>query len=174
MDGIFSVLWNNFLGFDWIILLLALGNALLYVFTRAEIGRIYDHFNARDYLVNLTEEVKSGLRAQTKREEKMLSVEELLLRREKMNKRYALYANITGMFPLLGMLGTVVSLIPMVHSIGTASTGLFFSALTSTFWGIVCALVFKLLDASISYKIEDNEKHMEYLLNPAKMKETGE
>ena len=40
--------------------------------------------------------------------------------------------------------------------------------MTSTFWGIVAALVFKFLDSFLSYKIEDNEKHMEYLLNPAK------
>ena len=87
-----------------------------------------------------------------------------------MNKRYALYSNLTTMFPLMGMLGTVVSLIPMVNAIGSETTGLFFSALTSTFWGIVFALIFKLLDASISYKIEDNEKHMEYMFNPGRKK----
>ena len=83
-----------------------------------------------------------------------------------MNQYYALYYNITTMFPLMGMLGTVISLIPMVNSLGTESTGLFFSALTSTFWGIVAALIFRLSDASVSYKIEDNEKHMEYMFNP--------
>jgi biopolymer transport protein ExbB/TolQ len=72
------------------------------------------------------------------------------------------------MFPLLGMLGTVISLIPMVNLIGTETTGAFFAALTSTFWGIVAALVFKFLDSFLSYKIEDNEKHMEFLLNPGK------
>ena len=86
--------------------------------------------------------------------------------REKTNRVYDLFSNFTTMFPLLGMLGTVVSLIMMTDSINTAATESFFAALTSTFWGIVAALIFKGLDALVSYKIEDNEKHMEYILNP--------
>ena len=34
----------------------------------------------------------------------------------------------------------------------------FYAALTSTFWGLVFAIIFKFLDGVISAKIEDNEK----------------
>ena len=82
-----------------------------------------------------------------------------------MNKTYALYSNFTTIFPLLGMLGTVWALIPMVNTIGTTDTSNFFSALTSTLWGIIVAILFKVLDSTVSYKIEDNEKRIEFLLS---------
>ena len=170
MSEIINIFIDNLFGFDWIILMMAAGNLAVYLLTRAEVDKIYSHFNLQDYVTNLNADAKAAIKQTTKAESKKLTAKELLLYREKMNKRYALYTNLTTMFPLMGMLGTVVSLIPMVNSIGTESAGLFFAALTSTFWGIVFALIFKLLDASGSYKIEDNEKHMEYMLNPNRKK----
>jgi chemotaxis protein MotA len=97
-----------------------------------------------------------------------LSGEELLNEREKMNETYAAFTTLTTIFPLLGMLGTVISLLNMTDLIGTEATGAFLGALTSTFWGIVAAIICKIMDTRISYKIEDNEKHMDYLFNPSK------
>ena len=42
--------------------------------------------------------------------------------------------------------------------------GNFYGALTSTFWGLVFAIVFKLLDGVVSAKIEDNEKNVQLYL----------
>lgn len=164
--GLGSVFLHNFLRFDWIIFLMSAVNAVMYFKTLDRTNRIYAHFNMQDRTVNLTEDTQELLKNHTEKEKTKLSANELLTYREKMNQYYALYSNLTTMFPLMGMLGTVISLIPMVNSMGTESTGLFFSALTSTFWGIVAALIFRLSDASVSYKIEDNEKHMEYMFNP--------
>lgn len=170
MSGIINVFIENLMGFDWIIWVMMAVNMAVFFSTRTMVNTIYGHFNLQDRMTNLNDEAKAALKQTTKQEKQQLTASELLKYRENMNKRYALYSNLTTMFPLMGMLGTVVSLIPMVNSIGTETTGLFFSALTSTFWGIVFALIFKLLDASISYKIEDNEKHMEYMFNPARKK----
>ena len=104
-------------------------------------------------------------------EEKIMTSEQLLECRDRMNKFYSAFTIITTMFPLLGMLGTVISLIPMVDTIGAAETQLFFGALTSTFWGIVSALFCKFLDIFIGFKIEDSEKHVEFLLNPKRNRE---
>lgn len=166
MNEIVKILLDHMLGYDFIIVVMAVWNLVCYFRVRHEADKIYKHFNAQDRIVNLNDEVKRTLRENTRREKKKLAADELLDCREKTNKAYAFYSNFTTMFPLLGMLGTVVSLLFMTDSIGTAVTESFFAALTSTFWGIVAALVFKFLDASISYKIEDNEKHMEYILNP--------
>jgi hypothetical protein len=68
-----------------------------------------------------------------------------------------MFVNLTGIFPLLGILGTVVSLLGMVSD-STDITGNFYGALTSTFWGLVFAIIFKFIDGVISAKIEDNEK----------------
>ena len=77
-------------------------------------------------------------------EEKKFDINELFSLREHMNSLYAYYTSITSIFPLLGMFGTVVSLIPMVDKMGEQSTGLFFTALTSTFWGILSAIICKI------------------------------
>lgn len=168
MKEFIGIISGNIIGFDGMIIVIALVN-YFFVFNkvRTEVNRIYHHFNGHDYLKNLSKDAKEAIKKNTKEPEK-LTAGDLLKYREKMNRWYAFYTNITTLFPLLGMLGTVVSLIPMVKAIGSESTGLFFSALTSTFWGIVCAMIFKLLDATISYKIDDIEKHMEYMFNPGR------
>ena len=65
--------------------------------------------------------------------------------------------NITGIFPLLGILGTVVSLLGLVSDMNNVA-GNFYGALTSTFWGLIFAILFKFLDGIISPEIESNEK----------------
>lgn len=160
---ILTILLENFWKFDYIIFLVALFNVFCYLNVRKYTNKLYNHYNSSDKLSNLPEEGLRNLREITKKEEK-LSAEDLLDSREKMNKVYALYSNVTTIFPLLGMLGTVWALIPMVNTIGTTDTSNFFSALTSTLWGIIAAIVFKALDSTISYKIDDNEKHTEHLL----------
>lgn len=166
MDIIVKTFLDNLFGYDAIIVLMAIWNWVRFVKVKGEADKVYNHFNLSDRIANLNNEAKRALQENTKKEEEKLTAAELLDYREKMNKHYALFSNFTTIFPLLGMLGTVIALIFMTDSIGTAATESFFSALTSTFWGIIAALIFKILDASISYKIEDNEKHMEYMFNP--------
>jgi chemotaxis protein MotA len=43
----------------------------------------------------------------------------------------------------------------------------FFAALTSTFWGLIFAIGFKLCDAFLSSRIEDNDKNVNLLLSRA-------
>ena len=160
---ILHIFWGNFWKFDWIIFALALLNVVFYVKVKKNADKLYNHYNSSDKLSNLPEEALEKLKKNTKNKKK-LSAEDLLDSREKMNKAYASYSNFTTMFPLFGMLGTVWALIPMVNTIGTTDTSNFFSALTSTAWGIVIAIIFKGLDSTVSYKIEDNEKHTEHLL----------
>lgn len=160
---ILVILKDNFWKFDYIIFGAAICNLMFYLQVRKHANKLYYHYNSSDKLSNLPEEGLEKLKRNTKNKKK-LSAEDLLDSREKMNKVYALYSNITTIFPLLGMLGTVWALIPMVNTIGTTDTSHFFSALTSTFWGIVAAILFKSLDSTISYKIDDNEKHTEHLL----------
>lgn len=161
MEILVSVLKDNFWKFDKYILIAAIFNFIVYSLVLIRTNKIYNHYNPHDRTRNLPERAKENLKKTTRDKEK-LSKDELLDLREKMNRGYALYSNFTTMFPLFGMLGTVCALIPMVNTIGTTDTSNFFSALTSTFWGIIAAVFFKFLDATISYKIDDNEKHTEY------------
>jgi len=77
--------------------------------------------------------------------------------RETSDKYYAMFTNLAGIFPLLGILGTVISLLPMVQDMGNMQLN-FFVALTSTLWGLVFAIFFKVLDGVLSPQIERNNR----------------
>ena len=86
---------------------------------------------------------------------------------EKINVRYTLLSNLIALFPLLGMLGTVTSLIGLATGMSDTSNSLeismFFNALTSTAWGIFFSIIFKLVTASISSKVEMCNKEYEII-----------
>lgn len=92
--------------------------------------------------------------------------EEVRLCHEDPNKRFAAYlatnlntgynffTTMITIFPLLGMFGTVKALIQI--NLGGQLDSFrqeFFTALTSTAWGIIFAVVFKLINAFFEYKI---------------------
>ena len=65
---------------------------------------------------------------------------------------YTLYANITAIFPLMGIFGTVCSLLNSTP--GNDATNNFFIALDTTVWGLVFAIGFKFADSFISSKLD--------------------
>lgn len=67
-----------------------------------------------------------------------------------------LYVTIVSLFPLMGMLGTVKALLAL--DMAGDMEGLknnFFQALDTTYVGIVCALIFKIIYAFIQHKVEE-------------------
>lgn len=100
--------------------------------------------------------------------EKIMSLngeEELIFLRRRMNSSYIVFENITTIFPLMGLLGTVVSLIPMVNTISTGDVSLFFSALTSTFWGIVFAIISKIVNSFVESSVDEAERNIQNFLD---------
>ena len=161
-----GVIFSNIIGFDGIIFLLAAVNGVVYFFTRKSVnelrskmhltvfvpGRRRSREDARDELANLRESDVVSMRA-------------------KMGSLYSVFINITGIFPLLGILGTVTSLLGLVNDMSDVQ-GSFYAALTSTAWGIIFSIVFKGLDSFISPKIEENEKDVELFLNRNSVKDS--
>ena len=81
---------------------------------------------------------------------------------------YTLFLTLITVFPLLGMFGTVKSLLALDFSSQSAIADAkysFFDALTSTAWGIVFALLFKLVNAFISTHADDNIRKMSELID---------
>lgn len=76
----------------------------------------------------------------------------------KMNTQYTLFITLISIFPLLGMLGTVLALLGLdmssAEAINNAKNN-FFGALTSTAWGIIFAVVFKIVNAKFFADVED-------------------
>lgn len=81
---------------------------------------------------------------------------------------YTLFVTLISIFPILGMLGTVTALLGLDLSGEAASvsarTG-FFNALTSTAWGIIFAVIFKIINAVISPAVENNIQLVTDLIN---------
>ena len=158
MKGFFGVIFQNLIGFDMIIFLLAIVNGIFYHFTKRATDELYRK-------MHLTVFVPGSHQSQQEAQQALSELREgeVVRMRNLMGRLYSVFVNITGIFPLLGILGTVVSLLGLVAD-NTDVTGNFYGALTSTFWGLVFAIIFKFLDGVISSKIEDNEKSVELFL----------
>lgn len=81
---------------------------------------------------------------------------------------YSVFVTLITIFPLLGMLGTVKSLIVLNFADDNAilsARNSFFDALTSTAWGIIFAIIFKVVNAVISKHTDDNIEKVSELIN---------
>ena len=162
-SSLLSVLADNFLSFDFIIFLLGGLNVFILIKTSIYSKQLYKTLNPYCWIPGGDESLREIQEKFAQQKDKSSETDIIQLRR-KMNTYYVIYENLTAIFPLLGLLGTVVSLLPMVADMGEIMTGLFFSALTSTMWGIIFAIVFKALNGYLSSGIEDNEKNIEIYL----------
>ena len=156
--SVFSVIWKNLLGFDLIIFLAAVSNGLCYYFTRRYTDQLYRKLHMVVFIPSHREDPEAVANAVRSVDE-----EEIVALRKRSESLYSIFVNVTAIFPLLGILGTVVSLLPMVADMADMQQN-FFAALTSTFWGLVFAIVFKLLDGFLASRIEDNDKNVALLL----------
>ena len=81
---------------------------------------------------------------------------------------YTLFVTLISIFPLLGMFGTVTALLGLDLSsdaaVSSARNG-FFNALTSTTWGIIFAVIFKIVNAVIASSVENNITLVTDLIN---------
>lgn len=91
----------------------------------------------------------------------------------RMSTLYSLYANITAIFPLLGILGTVAALIKEADDIEKLTDN-FNVALSTTFFGILFAIFFKAIDAAISGSMEVIIEDISHVVQEYERKEAQE
>lgn len=154
-----QILADNLLGFDLLIFIAAGFNAVCYILARRRTLRLYRKLHMIIFVPSHRENPEALADAV-----RDLDEEEIVSLRKSSEAFYTIFANITSIFPLLGILGTVISLMPMVADMADMSRN-FFAALTSTFWGLVFAIIFKLLDGFLVSRIEDNDKNVTLLLD---------
>lgn len=152
MENFISVIFMNFWGYDVVIAITAIVTGIVFFRLRRSADELYKK-------MHLTVFVPDGRLSRKEADSDMSSLREteVVTMRNHTGKLYSVFVNLTGIFPLLGILGTVVSLLGLVADTSDITRN-FYGALTSTFWGLVFAIVFKFLDGVISAKIEDNEK----------------
>jgi len=146
---------DNLFGYDLIIILTAIGTLGYFLFIRFYSIKVYNEIHTKGYRPDDVLD-KSDTAPPTKDEIKQTKVK-LRKMRETSEKYYSMFTNLTGIFPLLGILGTVISLIPMVQDMANMQHN-FFIALTSTLWGLIFAIFFKVMDAILSPRIERNNR----------------
>lgn len=152
------VIFSNIIGFDGIIFLAAAANVFVFHGARRSAVKLYSSMHKEVYTPSCGSDIKA-----IKSDIGRLSDKKVSAMRERAVAWYTLYVNITGIFPLLGILGTVISLLGMVGS-SSDVTGSFFAALTSTFWGLVFAIIFKFLDGFVAPKLDDGERAAELFM----------
>ena len=153
-----GILWSNLGRYDWIIFVLGLGNAAVFVYTLRLTKSMYRSLYSGGLRALLQWDLDSLLRKLNSAD-----LEELSESQNRTEHWYAFFVNLTAIFPLLGILGTVVSLLPMVAELADMQQN-FFAALTSTFWGLVFAIAFKLADGYLSSRVEINGQQLQLLL----------
>ncbi len=153
-----GVIFSNLFGFDLIIFLAAMLNGAVLYFLKKNTDRLRGMMNRTIYVPHF-----HLSRQQADEHLAALNEEEVMSVHGAVERLYSLYINITGIFPLLGILGTVVSLLGLVGDMDNV-TGNFYAALTSTFWGLVFAILFKFLDGTVSPEIENNDRSVRIFL----------
>ena len=153
---------DNLLGYDLIIILTAIGTLGYFIYVLMHSNRVYNTIHTQGYRPDDVDD-RANYTPPTRAEIKQTRTN-LRKMRETSEKYYSMFANLTGIFPLLGILGTVVSLIPMVQDMANMQ-GSFFVALTSTLWGLIFAIFFKVLDATLSPRIEGNNRGIDDYLD---------
>ena len=156
--SVFKIIAQNILGFDMIIFIAAVLNFICFYHTRLCANQLYKMLHMMVFVPSHRRDPEELSRAIRNVDE-----EQVVYMRKRSQSLYSVYINVTSIFPLLGILGTVVSLLPMVADMANMQSN-FFAALTSTFWGLVFAIIFKLLDGFLSSRMEDNEKSVQLLL----------
>ncbi len=167
MKNIIPVIFMNVLSYDFIIFITAIFTGIVYHMLKKCSDALYRKMNVTIYVPD-----KDLSRKEADNDMAEIRETELVMMRKRMGRLYSLFVNLIGIFPLLGILGTVTSLLGIVEDSGNV-TGNFYGALTSTFWGLVFAIIFKILDGMIYPEIEDNERDIELYLerNSEKMAE---
>lgn len=166
--NIFSVIFMNLWGFDILIFIAALFNGFVFYMVKTNSDKLRGKMSHTVYVPHFR-----ITRADADKQVSELREEDVIGLRDTINTFYSLFVNITGIFPLLGILGTVVSLLGLVSDMENV-TGNFYGALTSTFWGLIFAIVFKFLDGLVSPVIEGNEKSVRLYLDSKSAEETEE
>jgi len=123
---------------NWLIIAMAAYNVVVFFKTYSAIKKAENLFNPRSDKVN-------GVSASMQWDNEQIS--RLKKMRKELIGKYTWYANFTAIFPLLGILGTVAALV--TYSDVTMMEN-FMVALSTTLLGVLCAIIFKGIDAELS------------------------
>lgn len=163
-----KVLFSNITGFDVFIIVVGLINIILCFVTKHSADFLYEKLHKENFLPSRRHNRRIAIP-----EFGGIDEDEANHLRKKAESKYAIYTNITAIFPLLGIMGTVSSLLPLVSDLSNMQ-GNFFAALTSTFWGLVFSIICKFFDGLFLSSIMDENDRSVTLLLENQLNESNE
>ncbi|MCH5349297.1 MAG: MotA/TolQ/ExbB proton channel family protein [Oscillospiraceae bacterium] len=151
-----EIIGKNLLGYDLIIFIIMIATVFLLVSARNANKNLYSVLGEP-----CVKRKENNLKLEPTRKLKEASEAEIMEIRLKQDKLYGAFVTFVSVFPLLGMIGTVYALLKLdLTGSNDNITNNFFGALTSTFWGAIFGVVFKIADCILNPLIEDaNERY---------------
>ncbi len=153
-----QILFKNLFGYDAFIFIAAAINIVLFRRILKYLNAIETDFQDTKYLQN--EWLIKHLADQTHRSAADLKdvLNRFTKNKQKLDQTGVFYISLTSIFPLLGILGTVVSLLTLTDFSSIVASVSFSKALTSTFWGILFGVISKFGEGFFTAKLELYDK----------------
>lgn len=160
-----GIIFKNLLGYDLLILILA-AFAGFYVYPRAVKASeaLKEHLQPTLYIP-----IDVLLRQFQTNDREEIDLHRIKRLKDEEAKFVNMLMTIISVFPLLGILGTIISLLGMVNLGSEAVLINFTTALTSTFWGLVFAIAFKGITSMLLAQNELNAENFELLIKRVDM-----
>lgn len=154
-----KILIQNLAGYDALIFIAAIVNLVLFIKIVKDLNIIESHFKQTRFLENDLLVNRLNIKKEDNSSEKLRGVlDEFTTRKQSLDQVSVFYISLTSIFPLLGILGTVIALLSL-SDFSTEILSINFSlALTSTFWGILFGAIGKFGEGFFTAKLDAYDK----------------
>lgn len=150
---------GNLIGYDFLIILLAIVNGVLIVpRLKSTSNELRKKLQGTIYLP--IEMILESIQRGTKKD---VNLHELQSLREKEVFYYHVFGTVNSIFPLMGILGTIIGLLRMVGLDSSMVMSNFTIALTSTFWGLVFSIAYRALDGMVAPVFYQNQENLQLI-----------
>lgn len=154
-----GLLIKNLAGYDIVIFIAAVINCILFIQIAKGLKSIEEHFTQTKYLQNELLIHRLNLKTNEKTAEKLHGVlDKFTSSKQTLDQISVFYISLTSIFPLLGILGTVIALLNLSDFSNEILSVNFSLALTSTFWGILFGALSKFGEGFFTVKLELYDK----------------
>lgn len=152
-------LLKNLIGYDLFIIILAIVNGLV-VIPRLKLCSLTLRKKLQGTIYLPIELILESINSNRNHKIDLHELQEL---REKEVFYYHMFDTINGIFPLMGILGTIIGLLRMVGMDSAIVMSNFTIALTSTFWGLVFSILYKAVDGIVAPNYYQNQENLQLI-----------
>ena len=154
-----KILIQNLAGYDAIIFVAAIINCILFIRILKDLKIIDGHFKQTRFLQNELLAYRLKIKKVDNSVEKLRGVlDRFTTIKHRLDQISVFYISLTSIFPLLGILGTVIALLNLTDFTNDIVSINFSLALTSTFWGVLFGAISKFGEGFFTAKLDLYDK----------------